>query len=82
MEEDDDSHDIKEILNKAIKEKEADELDKYRSLKIAEMNLNKKMKRNNKDINIKEKDKEKKFNKQEIKYKYMKKEQSIYFFFL
>ncbi|MEG0021241.1 MAG: hypothetical protein RSB77_02800 [Bacilli bacterium] len=56
--EEEDNHDLNELLNKAKEEKEEDEIDKYRSLKIEEFTVLKKIKDKNKKFNKKEKDKE------------------------
>lgn len=52
------NYDINNMLNKAKEEKEEDEIDRYRSLKIEEYELLKKIKEKNKKFNIREKDQE------------------------
>ena len=52
------NYDINNMLNKAKEEKVEDEIDRYRSLKIEEYELLKKIKEKNKKFNIKEKDQE------------------------
>lgn len=52
------NYDINNMLNKAKEEKVEDEIDRYRSLKIEEYELLKKIKEKNKKFNIREKDQE------------------------
>lgn len=52
------NYDINDMLNKAKEEKVEDEIDRYRSLKIEEYELLKKIKEKNKKFNIREKDQE------------------------
>ena len=52
------NYDINDLLNKAKEEKVEDEIDRYRSLKIEEYELLKKIKEKNKKFNIREKDQE------------------------
>lgn len=58
IEEDTQSYDIKDILNKAKEEKTDDEIDRYRSLKLEEYTLLKKIKDKKGKINLKETDEE------------------------